>query len=223
MLKQVLVLMAGLVLASACSAEDAATPAPAPPAINWQAGTHYFVIDPPQASTGGDTVEVIEVFSYACSHCAHFQPYAAKIKASLPDGAVFKYLPAVFSAQWAPYARAFLTAKAMGVMEKTHQAMFDALHRDRRPLRSLQDLAGFYAEYGVDPQQFISTAQSFVVQNQMARSRDFVRETGVRATPTIIVNGKYRATAESAGGTENLIKLVDWLVAKELAAAPKTS
>lgn len=222
MLKQVLILMAGLALAGACSAEDAAAPAVATPGIDWQAGTHYFVIEPAQPTSSGDKVEVTEVFSYACPHCAHFQPYAAKIKASLPAAAQFKYLPAVFSQSWAPYARAYFTAEAMGVLKESHQALFDALHRDRRPIRSLQDLAGFYAEYGVDPKAFMSTAQSFVVQNQMARAVDWVRKTGVRATPTIVVNGKYRVTAESAGGLDNLIKLVDWLVAKEAAAAPKT-
>lgn len=219
MLKQVLLLVAGLVFASASSAEQAATP----PAAHWEAGKHYFVIDPPQPTSSGDKVEVAEVFSYACPHCAHFQPYVAKLKASLPDGAAMAYVPAVFNAQWVPYARAFFAAKAMGVLDKTHQALFDALHRDRRPLRSLEDLAGFYAEQGVDSKEFLSTAQSFLVENQMARAVDWARKAGVRATPSIIVNGKYRATAESAGGADNLIKLVDWLVAKELAAAPKAS
>jgi thiol:disulfide interchange protein DsbA len=37
----------------------------------------------------------------------------------------------------------------------------------------------------------------------------------VDRTPTIIVNGKYRLHVESAGGTDQLIDLVKYLVAKE--------
>jgi thiol:disulfide interchange protein DsbA len=37
----------------------------------------------------------------------------------------------------------------------------------------------------------------------------------VDRTPTIIVNGKYRVYTESAGGADQLVELVKWLVAKE--------
>lgn len=213
MLKQIFALVAGVCLATACTAQKADA------AVEWKAGTHYKLVEPAQAfEQSTDKVEVVEVFSYACPHCAHFQPAAAKLKASLPDGAEFRYVPAIFSARWAPYARAYFTARDMGVLDKSHQALFDALHRDRKPLYDLKALAGFYSQFGVDPEEFLSTAQSFLVQNQMKRANDWVMGIGVRATPTIVVNGKYMATAESAGGVEQLLKLVDWLVAKELAA-----
>lgn len=213
MLKQIFALLAGVCLATACTAQDADA------AVDWQAGTHYKLIEPAQPfEQSAATVEVVEVFSYACPHCAHFQPAAAKIKASLPQGATFRYVPAIFSARWAPYARAYFTAHNMGVLKESHQALFDALHRDRKPLHNLKALAGFYAQFGVDPEEFLSTAQSFLVQNQMKRANDWVMGIGVRATPTIVVDGKYLATAESAGGVEQLLQLVDWLVAKELAA-----
>jgi thiol:disulfide interchange protein DsbA len=37
----------------------------------------------------------------------------------------------------------------------------------------------------------------------------------VDRTPTIIVNGKYRLHTESAGGADELVELVKWLIAKE--------
>ncbi|MDP7388974.1 MAG: thiol:disulfide interchange protein, partial [Pseudomonadales bacterium] len=36
--------------------------------------------------------------------------------------------------------------------------------------------------------------------------------------PTMIVNGKYRIDGQSAGGTNEMLQVVDYLVAKELAA-----
>ena len=62
-------------------------------------------------------------------------------------------LPALFNnPQWEPFARAFYTAKSMGVLDKTHQALFDALHRDHLPLFSVDVMANsFYSKYGVNP------------------------------------------------------------------------
>ena len=214
MLNRYGLLLAGVLLASICGA----TEPPAKPAAAWEAGKNYFLVDPPQPTSSGDKIEVLEVFSYACPHCAHFQPYAEQLKASLPAYADFGYMPAIFNAQWEPFARAFYTAKSLGVLEQTHQALFDALHRDHLPLRTIDELAGFYAQHGVDRAKFLSESASFEVESKLARARDIVKNDGVDGTPSIVVDGKYRVTAASAGGYPQLIELVDWLVEKEHAA-----
>ena len=212
MLKRLGLLLAGLVAMSAVFAADA----PAPTA--WEEGKNYFLVDPPQPTATGDKVEVLEVFSYACPHCAHFQPYAEQLKTSLPAGAVFTYMPAVFNPSWEPYARAYYTAESLGVLDKTHQPLFDALHRDHLPLRTIDDLAGFYAQNGVDKAKFLATSASFEVESKLARSQTIVKADGIDGTPSIVVNGKYRITGASAGGYPQLIELVDWLVQKEIDA-----
>ena len=72
----------------------------------YQAGTHYFPIDPPQPTSSGDKVEVVEVFSYACIHCAHFEPQVQAWKQKMPAAASFSYLPAIFNSSWEIFARA---------------------------------------------------------------------------------------------------------------------
>ena len=216
MLKHIGALLAGMIVAVAAHAAPA--PAPATP-TKWEAGKNYFVIDPAQQTATGDNIEVLEVFSYACPHCAHFQPYAEQIKAALPAYATYSYMPAVFRADWEPFARAFYTAQALGVLDKTHQALFDALHRDHEPLRTLDDLASFYAKHGVDKAKFLAEANSFEVESKLARARDLVKADGIDGTPSIVVNGKYRVTGASAGGYTQLIDLVKWLVQKEHADA----
>ena len=143
-------LITAMFASSACSAEEAAG------ARHWQEGQDYFLIDPPQPTSTGHKVEVVEVFSYACPHCAHFQPYAEELKSKLPPNAQFVLLPAVFQPAWEPFARAFYTAKSLGLLDKTHQALFDAVHRDHQPLRSVDDLANlFYVNYGANPGNFV--------------------------------------------------------------------
>ena len=209
-----ILLAAAFAATSAFAAEPAAAPA-------WEAGKHYFPIEPALATASGDKVEVLEVFSYACSHCANFQPYAERLKQSLPDHASFDYMPAIFNAQWEPYARAFYTAQSLGVLDATHQALFDALHRDHAPIRSLDDLAAFYSKHGVERAKFLAASGSFEVESKLSRSMQVVRDAGVDGTPTLIVNGKYRTSGASAGGYAQMVELVGWLVEKEHAAAAK--
>lgn len=210
MLKRFAILLAGVLLATgATAAESGATRS------DWEAGKNYFLVDPPQPTATGEKVEVLEVFSYACVHCAHFQPYAEQLRAALPAYAEFDYMPAVFTPQWEPFARAFYTAQSLGVLKETHQALFDAIHRDHLPMRSIEDLATFYAKHGVDRAKFLAASGSFEVESKLARARDIVRADGIDGTPSIVVNGKYRATGASAGGYEQLIDLVKWLVEKE--------
>lgn len=203
-----LILAAGFVLASVASAADAP---------QWEAGKHYAVIDPPVATSTGDKIEVLEVFSYACPHCAHFQPYADKLKASLPKNAEFTLMPADFQPIWLVFARGFYTAKSMGLVDKTHQAMFDAIYRDHVPMQTIDQVADFYAQNGADKQTFLSTAQSFVVEGQLEQIRSREAAYGVDSTPTLIVNGKYRISAERDAGVgfDQMVEIAQYLVAEE--------
>lgn len=218
MLKHVLILLAGFAAIGGCQAQGSADAAKdAQPAL--QAGRDYFPINPPQP-TPADHVVVTEVFSYACPHCADFQPYAEELKSKLPKGVQFALLPAVFNAMWEPYARAFYTAQSMGLVDKTHQALFDAIHRDHQPLRTIQDLANlFYANYGANPGEFLSTATSFVIEGELAQGNQKVHDYQVDATPTLIIDGKYRVVAngEAGIGFPQMVQIALRLVDQEVA------
>ena len=71
----------------------------------------------------------MEVFSYGCPACFQFQPVAIKLAASLPANAKMVYLPASFnpSEDWPMFQRAYYAAQALGVADKTHDAMYDAV------------------------------------------------------------------------------------------------
>jgi thiol:disulfide interchange protein DsbA len=188
----VLILIASFFAVGACSADETAKSAPR----EWVAGQDYFLIEPAQPVMTGNKIEVLEIFSYACPHCAHFQPYAEELKSKLPANAQFGLLPAVFQPMWEPFARGFYAAKSLGLIDKTHQALFDALHRDHQQLHTLEDLANlFYANYGANPGSFLSTATSFVVEGELQRGNDLVRAYHIDGTPSLVINGKYRVTA----------------------------
>lgn len=203
-------------------------------ATTWQAGTNYFVIDPPQPTHSGDKIEVTEVFSYGCPACNASYPFVDALKKALPPNAVMDYVPASFnpSEDWVVFQRAYFTAKALGIAEKSHEAMFDAIwkthdlaiydpttNRIKPNLPTIEDMAKFYASYGVKPATFVATANSFAINTKMKQADAYIKACGVEQTPTIIVNGKYRLTTPSAGGSwPKAQELVLYLVAKESAA-----
>ena len=218
-LPALLIVLFGLLGAGACSADNGAPAA----ARQWSAGADYTVIEPAVATATGDKVEVAEVFSYACPHCAHFQPYADELKSKLPANAQFVLVPAVFNPSWEPFARAFYTAQALGLVDRTHQALFDAVHRDHLPLRDIESLANWYAGQGANAGNFLSTANSFVIDAKMAHGNDLVKSYGVEATPTLVVAGKYRISANTQRGIgfAEMVQIALQLAQQEAGAAAK--
>jgi protein dithiol oxidoreductase (disulfide-forming) len=215
MLWRTLLVIASLVLVSACQAQ-------APAAEPFVSGTHYFPIEPAVATSApAGKVEVVEVFSYACIHCAHFEPQVAAWRAKMPKEASFSYLPAAWNPQWEGFAKAFYAAEALGVLERTHEPMFKALHEERRQFNSLDDLAQWYAGHGTKADAFLSAFNAMTTTAAVERAKKLVPEYGVDGTPSVIVAGKYRITGASAGGMEKVFDVVNHLVAKESSAGGK--
>jgi protein dithiol oxidoreductase (disulfide-forming) len=205
-------LLFGLLLSSACSAAspDTSTSAPA-----YTDGNEYVSLSPPyQRASSAGKVEVVEVFSYACVHCAEFSPYADELRKSLPPGVVFKLVPAPFNDQWVPFARAYYAAKQMGVLDQTHDALFKAKFQDQYPINSPDEIDNFYASHGVDKANFKSIENSPEVDAQIKKDLALIQAWGVDGTPTIVVDGKYRTA--SVKTFPDLVAVTKWLVQKEL-------
>src|ERR1700743_1848620 len=197
----------------------------------WTEGVNYFLVQPPRApSVPAGKVEVTEVFSYACPACNIFQPTMHKLKQSMPANVVVDYLPAAFNPaeDWAMFQLAYVPAQILGVDQQNHDAMFDAVWKggdlsitdSSRGLKSrmptIEDAAKFYNQRsGVPVDKFIATSKSFSADLKVRTAQDLIIAYKIDRTPTIVVNGKYRLHVESAGGTDQLIDLVKYLVAKE--------
>lgn len=187
----------------------------------YREGVHYEVIPQATGHQSDGAVEVTEAFSYLCNHCMTFEPYLESWKERMPEGVTFRRIPVEFGrAIWGLYARAYITASVLGIGDESHMAMMDALWKDRRQMRNMDELAEFYTRFGVEKDRFLATAESFAVNMRMKREQQQVREFGVNGTPSVIVNGKYRVSPGGANNSfEGLLEVVDHLVARELAAA----
>ncbi|QWT19947.1 thiol:disulfide interchange protein DsbA/DsbL [Bacillus sp. NP157] len=201
MIKRLSFLFLGMAMATACSAGGNGTPAapaaaatPAAPAATVTEGTDYVATTTAGRYAPKDKVEVVEVFSYGCIHCAHYEEYVEKLQKELPKGATFHAVPAAFNDAWLPYAQAFYAAKKLNVSPEAHAALFKAIHVEHYPLRTVEELADWYHQhYAVDAQKFITTANSDEVKNQILADSKLIQGWGIDGTPTIVVNGKYRS------------------------------
>ncbi|PZO10462.1 MAG: disulfide bond formation protein DsbA [Lysobacteraceae bacterium] len=201
---------------------DAPTPLPPPampdPANAPRAGVDYTVLPEPQPTFGTGGIEVAEVFSYTCIHCANLQPTINAWKQTLPSDVSFRYVPGAFGGPGDNFARGFFAAEIMGLLDKTHDGVFKAFFVERKfQTASLDEIADHYASQGADREAFLSTMNSFAVTAKLNRARQFALRTKVEATPTMIINGKYSAVTTNDRGPEGLLATIEYLVAVERA------
>jgi thiol:disulfide interchange protein DsbA len=203
-------------------------------AETWKAGTHYTVLPQAQRTTvQAGKVEVLEVFSYGCIACNSFQPVMEILKSKLPKNAQLAYLHASFnpSESWPIFQRAYITAQVLGVADKAHQGIFDAVWKTgeigvvdqatrglKKPQPTIEDVARTYERLtGVKSSEFLAAAKSFGVDAKMRAADAQVGAMQVPGTPTLVVNGKYRVNMDSVKSVDELVQLVNYLVAMESA------
>lgn len=166
---------------------------PSAPAAPTQ-GTDYALITPPQNQITSGKVEVIEFFSYGCPHCFHLQPLLNDWKARLPANAVLIKVPVAFGRrEWGQLVRAYYTLEATGDLRRLDDALFNAIHEERKPLFDVDALAAWAAANGVDANKFRTAFNSPEVTQKAMLAEQLSRDYKIQGVPTITVAGKYRA------------------------------
>lgn len=194
----------------ACASEESAD-------SKFQKGVHYVELDVPVRTNDPSKIEVQEVFWYGCGHCYNFEPtFQLWAQQQADDVDVQKTHVVEFNFLTKAHARAFYAAKALKVMDKVHQPIFDELKTNVRGLQSVDDVAELFADNGVSAskiKKLNSIFESFGMDNMLAQADARVRGYGVTGTPTLIVDGRYRVV-NAAPKTEpyNPLEVVNYLV-----------
>ncbi len=184
--------------------------------IDVTLGQEYELVTPPLPAGRNGRVEIVELFWYGCPHCDRLEPLVTEWLKTKADYIDFIHLPAIFNnPQWRLHAQTYYAADAIGVSEKLHNPLFDAMHRNKRPLKTDEQIFDFVADQGVDRKAFKKAFKSFTVKAKVARAADLTRKYGISGVPVVIVNGKYRVNGPMAKSYENLLKIVDFLAEKE--------
>jgi thiol:disulfide interchange protein DsbA len=181
----------------------------------YLAGVDYELLPQAIRTANPNKIEVNEVFHYGCIHCFNFEKTIHPWAENLDEDVDFQRTPAIWQSALEPYARAYYSAKLLKVLDKTHVALFEAIHVDRQPIRSEQDLTEFFGQQGVDEAKFSKVYNSFGVNSMIEQAK--ARAIGYRTqgTPEIVINGKYRVTTRMSKNFDGMLKVATFLIEKE--------
>jgi len=180
----------------------------------YSAGFEYKNIKP-QPTANPNRVEVIEFFWYGCPHCFHFEPELKRWLADKPANVDFVQVPAPLNKSWELHTKAFYALELMGMQKKLHKPLFEAIHMKKMRLFDEKSLTDFLVKNGVDRAQFEKNMKSFTVSGKLNKARKMMKDYEVRGVPQIAVNGKYITSGSMAGNYVNMIKVINFLIAKE--------
>jgi thiol:disulfide interchange protein DsbA len=181
----------------------------APLAALAQRTPDYYEVNPPQPVETTDKIEVLEFFWYGCIHCYNLEPKIDTWLKTLPKDVEFRRVPAVFNDRWALDASIYYAFEALGLVDKLHRPIFDAVHRDRLRTDNWQQLSAWLEKQGVDPKKFETTVKSFGVQSKTKRAIRLTSGYKIDGTPAMAVHGRYTVPSSEA-----MLGIVNQLVAQ---------
>jgi len=178
-------------------------------------GQDYVELSSPQPTSTGDKIEVVELFWYGCPHCYTLEPYLQDWLTSKPDDVEFVRMPGIASKRWELLAKAYYVAELLGVLDKTHDALFEVIHKEKRKITDEAALQEFFVDQGISAEEFKSTFNSFAVNVKVNNARDMSRRYAITGVPTLVINGKYKTSLGMARGSKNAIRILNYLIEQE--------
>ncbi len=161
-------------------------------------------------------VEVTELFWYGCGHCYQLEPQLHAWANKLPDDVVFKRVPGLPRPDWAPMAKAYYAMETLGVLDKLHNKLFDAIHKQKtlNPTDETAAINWVTKEGGLDKKKVQEAFNSFTNNTKLNRAAQVFRASGATGVPSLIIDGKYVTSSSMAGGNVQVLKVADYLIAK---------
>jgi len=184
--------------------------AQAPSAL--EQGRNFIRLEKPYPVTGGDKIEVIEFFYYGCPVCYELEPKLSRWYFNGPTSVALRRVPALSSDNWDNFAKLFYTLEAMGQLGRLHWPVYDNFHFNGIKLNEEEVAAAWVAHNGLDKQKFIAIYNSPQVREKLTAAHVLMQAFEIKGVPSIVVDGKFLTSARMAGGTSELIQVVQQLV-----------
>lgn len=185
-------------------------------AQSFEEGVHYEVIADDKTSKP----EIVEFFSFYCVHCYRFEPIAKAIKQAHPNA--FEKAHVSFISPRGDVGetmtKAFAAAQRLDAEEKISAAIFDYNFNKNSMLTSKQDIRNVFVVNGISGDDFDKALASFSIRAAASKMDRRASNLGVNATPTFIVNGKYKMLPQGFRDSDDFAadftKLAGYLIEK---------
>lgn len=177
----------------------------------YVAGDDYKVASAAGPARDHGAVRVTEFFLYSCPHCFHFEPELNAWR-KRHSKIAFSRVPVLFGSGAQPYARLYYTEVKLGVVNRLHDQIFDAIHEQGKPLSTEGQMRQFMEAHGVDGKRFDKVYNSQAVKQKVQHIVARMQRYPVMSVPSISVAGRYWTSGRLAGSNERMLKVVDYLI-----------
>ena len=178
-------------------------------------GTHYLALGSPAPTEApAGKVEVVEFFWYNCPHCNAFEPELAAWLKKMPKNIAFRRVPVAFNASFVPQQRLYFSLEALGLMDKLHSKVFDAIHKQKVKLDEGQAITAWVVQNGVDQAKFLNAYNSFSVETKTKKAVQLQEAYKVEGVPALGIAGRFYTDAGLAGGMTRALQVVEILAAE---------
>ncbi|HSP30977.1 MAG TPA: thiol:disulfide interchange protein DsbA/DsbL, partial [Halomonas sp.] len=157
-------------------------------------------------------IEVTEVFWFGCPHCYRLQAPVNEWYETLEDDVSVEHMPATMGGDWNTHATAFYAAESLGIEEELHADFFNAIHQEERSLTEPDEIADFFADYGVSEDEAKQALTAFNVRSEVNKANSRMREMKLMGVPALVIDGRYVVTPSTAGSLDNMPQIADALV-----------
>ncbi|MEO8003409.1 MAG: thiol:disulfide interchange protein DsbA/DsbL [Betaproteobacteria bacterium] len=188
------------------------TAAPFAEATEPMEDVDYVRIDPQPAPL--DKVEVIEFFFYGCESCNRLEPALQSWLKTIPADVSFRRIPAIRRSAWVPLTRLYFSLERLGEIERLHSQVYRVVQEEGVNFVSLSSRDQWADKVGIDRDKLARLLDSDEVNSQVQRAHDLTVAYGVRATPTLVVDGRYLTSGGVVGSVDGLLAVVDGLIEK---------
>ena len=175
-------------------------------------GTQFTRIEPPVPPQIAGKLEVLEFFSYACPHCAAFEPALEAWSKKLPADVMFQRVPVPFLANAENFQRTYYALQTLGQIESVQRKVFTAVHVERTRLDKPAEIAALMAKNGIDAAKFLDVFNSFSVANSVSKAKKLSAAYRIDSVPALAVQGRFLTSPGVAGGSEGALAVADYLL-----------
>lgn len=177
-------------------------------------GAEFDAVAQPISTDVAGKIEVMEVFWYGCIHCYQMEaPLNAWVK-KLPADVYFKRMPALPRADWAPMAKTYFAMETLGVQEKLHTQLFEAVHKQKvlNPTDEKAAIEWLTKASGMDKLKVEQAFKSFTINTNLNRAAQIFRSSGATGVPSLVIDGKYITSSTMSGGNAEALKVADYII-----------
>lgn len=171
---------------------------------------------PPVTGLLGDSpkgkIEVIQFFYYGCPHCFDQQPLIEDWLARKPDDVSFRFIPALRDEKWVPLTKAYFALEKLGEVTRLHRPIYDVINFDGVQLSDEAKLFDWLARNGVERNRFLEVYNSDEIKAKVEEARKLTTTYGIRATPTLVVGGRFAFSSGTAGSHYEAIRLLNQFI-----------